>query len=127
MWFGGNVSGIITGNVIVIIAKKNYNVNKQYPGNIFFHGGTLKNSRFECTPKELNVFRRVSLQPEEMRFLRVEIPIEVLAYCSPSIGWTVKQPNICSELAIIHRISSLFNKTTLSLLSSIILATNLQE
>ncbi len=50
----------------------------------------VSNSRVERAPRELKAFRRVSLQPGEMKTIRIAIAAKDLAYYDPELGWTVE-------------------------------------
>jgi beta-glucosidase len=47
-------------------------------------------SRVERAPKELKAFRRVGLKPGETKTVRVDIPVQDLAYYDEQSGWTVE-------------------------------------
>ena len=47
-------------------------------------------SRVERAPKELKAFRRVRLQPGETKTVRLDIPVQDLAYYDEQSGWTVE-------------------------------------
>ena len=50
----------------------------------------VKNSKVERAPKELKAFKRVSLQPGEMKVVSVRLLPEDLAYYDEQHGWTVE-------------------------------------
>jgi len=47
-------------------------------------------SRVERAPKELKAFTRLALQPGQTKTVRVEIPVQELAYYDEQQGWTVE-------------------------------------